>query len=126
MLLLGNAGHSTTATERPARLQLTNAASADAPAPAYIARPMSKFPLNPTIIPSRAARTVPTMDATTFTPHKSVVLLPPEERDAMPMSEGNWNPIKRPAGDRRANVRAALAGRLAVMLESIIPCRKKR
>lgn len=126
MFLLGNAGHSATATERPARLQLTNAASADAPAPAYIARPINRFPLNPTIIPSNAARTVPTMDATTLTPQRSVVLLPPTEREAMPMSEGNWNPIKSPAGDRRANVRAALAGRLAVMLASIIPCRKKR
>ena len=44
--------------------------------------------------------------------------------EAMLIRGGNRKPIKRPAGNKSATVRAALDGSSIVMLESMIPCTK--
>ena len=92
---------------------VNNANRAAVAAPIYIPSPNNKFPLKPITMASVAARTVPIIEATTLTPHSRVVLSPPlffieEEEAAMPIRDGNWKPIRRPAGNRRAAVSAIL------------------
>jgi hypothetical protein len=93
---------------------VNNASRAAVAAPIYIPSPNNKFPLKPITMASVAARTVPIIEATTLTPHSRVVLSPPlffieeEEEAAMLIRDGNWKPIRRPAGNRRATVSAIL------------------
>ena len=110
------------------RLGIFVAEIAAASALTYSPRPIRRLPLKPITIDDIVVRTVPMTDAITFTPHNNVMssLIGclfcecNKDPDAILVMEGNWKPMRRPAGDKSAKVSAILSYIGKTMLRPIM------